>query len=184
MKLRSVFSIAVCAALALFPIAATAQDDTANVKEAVDIATDAYVYGYSLVTTDVTRIQMSNVPTVEELKAPPNQFANVKRYPPADYRGVSAPNADTLYSVAWLDLAEPQVFSHPDMGKRYFLFPMIDLWMTIFASPGSRTTGEHAGNFLITGPGWKGEVPKGMQHIQSATRYMVILGRTYADGTD
>ncbi len=155
-----------------------------QVKEAVDIATDAYVYGYSLVTTDVTRVQMSNVPAVEALKAPLNQFVNVKRYPPGDYRGVSAPNADTLYSLAWLDLKEPQVFSHPDMGKRFFLFPMVDLWMTIFNSPGSRTTGQKAGNYLITGPGWKGEVPKGMTHIASATRYMVILGRTYADGTE
>jgi hypothetical protein len=175
---------AIVAVLALAPLATGAQGATANVQEAVEIATDAYVYGYSLLTTDVTRIQMSNIPAVEELRAPLNQFANVKRYPPADYRGVSAPNADTLYSVAWLDLAEPQVFSHPDMGKRYFLFPMVDLWMTIFASPGSRTTGQKAGDFLVTGPGWKGDVPKGLQHIQSATRYVVILGRTYADGTD
>ena len=157
---------------------------SANVQEAVDIATDAYVYGYSLLTTDVTRIQMSNVPAVEALRAPPNQFINVKRYPPADYRGVSAPNADTLYSLAWVDLKEPQVFSHPDMGKRYFLFPMVDLWMTIFNSPGSRTTGQKAGKFLLTGPDWKGEVPKGMTHVPVATRHMVILGRTYADGTD
>ena len=45
---------------------------------------------------------------------------------------MSAPNADTLYSLAWLDLAEPQVFSHPDMGKRFYLFEMTDLWMTDF----------------------------------------------------
>lgn len=175
---------AVCAALAVAGAGGPAAAQDAKVKEAVDIATDAYVYGYSLVTTDVTRIQMSNIPAVEELRAPLNQFANVKRYPPADYRGVSAPNADTLYSLAWLDLKEPQVFSHPDMGKRYFLFPMVDLWMTIFSSPGTRTTGQKAGNFLITGPDWKGSVPKGMKHITSATRYMVILGRTYANGTE
>ena len=129
-------------------------------NEAVEIATDAYVYGYSLVTTDVTRIQMSNVDKAGMLNAPLNQFANVPRYPPGDYRGVSAPNADTLYSVAWLDLKEPQVFSHPDMGKRFHLFPMVDLWMTIFASAGSRTGDGKAANYLITGPGWKGEVPK------------------------
>lgn len=164
--------------------AITAQAATPSADEAQKIALEAYIYGYSLVTTDVTRVQMSNVPAVEALKAPLNQFVNVKRYPPGDYRGVSAPNADTLYSLAWLDLKEPQVFSHPDMGKRFFLFPMVNLWMTIFNSPGSRTTGQKAGNYLITGPGWKGEVPKGMTHIASATRYMVILGRTYADGTE
>ena len=112
------------------------------------------------------------------------QFANIKRYPPADFRGVSAPNADTLYSVAWLDLAEPQVFSHPDMGKRFYLFEMTDLWMTDFNSPGTRTAGGQAANYLITGPGWAGTVPAGMKQIKCATRYMVILGRTYADGTD
>jgi hypothetical protein len=167
--------------LATMPMAASAQLST---TEAVDIATNAYVYGYSLVTTDVTRIQMSNVAKAGMLNAPLNQFANVPRYPPADYRGVSAPNADTLYSLAWLDLAEPQVFSHPDMGNRFHLFPMIDLWMTIFASPGTRDGDSKAANYLITGPGWKGKVPKGMKHISSATRYIVILGRTYANGTD
>src|SRR5262249_38315519 len=107
--------LTVCVALVLAPVAATSQVDTSTAKEAVEIATDAYVYGYSLVTTDVTRIQMSNVPApTQRLQAPLNQFSNAKRYPPADYRGVSAPNADTLYSLAWLDLAEPHVFSHPD----------------------------------------------------------------------
>lgn len=168
-------------AMTAIPTAASAQVPP---DEAIQIALDAYVYGYSLVTTDVTRIQMSNVSAPDELHAPLNQFLNVKRYPPADYRGVSAPNADTLYSVAWLDLKEPQVFSHPDMGNRFHLFPMVDLWMTIFASPGSRTGDGKAANYLLTGPGWSGTVPPGMQHIPVATRYMVILGRTYADGSD
>ena len=127
---------------------------------------------------------MSNVDKIEGMHAPTGQFANIKRYPPADFRGVSAPNADTLYSVAWLDLAEPQVFSHPDMGKRFYLFEMTDLWMTDFETPGTRTAGGQAANYLITGPGWTGDVPAGMKQIKCATRYMVILGRTYADGTD
>lgn len=177
---RALALLGSCSLLSTHALAA----DQLSPAEAEQIALDAYVYGYSLMTTDVTRIQMSNIPKAEPLRAPLNQFANVPRYPPADYRGVSAPNADTLYSLAWIDLKEPQVFSHPDMGERYFLFPMVDLWMTIFNSPGSRTTGQKAGNFLLTGPGWKGEVPQGMIHIPVATRYMVILGRTYADGTE
>ena len=154
--------------------------------EAQQIAEDAYIYGYSLVTTEVTRVQMSNVPKLQgALQAPLNQFANVPRYPPADYRGVSAPNADTLYSLAWLDLAEPQVFSHPDMGDRFFLFEIVDLWMhDLENSPSRRTASGAAANYLVTGPGWKGEVPAGMKHLPMATRYMVILGRTYANGTE
>jgi hypothetical protein len=94
-------------------------------SEAERIMLEAYIYGYSLITTEVTRVQMSNVPAAEGLRAPMGQFINVKRYPSADYRGVSAPNADTLYSLAWIDVGnEPTVFSHPDMGDRYFLFPM------------------------------------------------------------
>lgn len=154
-------------------------------SEAQQIAEDAYIYGYSLITTEVTRVQMTNVSAAAEMKAPMNSFFNVKRYPPGDYRGVSAPNADTLYSVAWLDLgAEPIVFSHPDMGKRYYLFPTYSLWMPVLQSLGSRTTGEKAANYLFTGPGWNGQVPAGMTQIKSSTRYTLILGRTYADGTD
>lgn len=153
--------------------------------EARQIAMDAYVYGYSLITTEVTRVQMSNVPKVEELKGPAGQFINVPRYPPADYRGVSAPNADTLYSLVWLDLTEPQVFSHPDMGDRFYLFEVVDLWMSASpSSPSKRTAGGKAANYLFTAPGWKGEVPAGMTHFPVATRRMLILGRTYADGSE
>ena len=166
-------------------IAPTFSQSAAAADDVLETAIDAYIYGYSLITTEVTRVQMSNVPQMEGMRGPTGQFINVKRYPPADYRGVSAPNADTLYSLAWLDLsAEPIVFSHPDMGHRFYLFEMTDLWMTDFETPGTRTAGGAAANYLITGPGWSGAVPAGMKRIKSATRYMVILGRTYADGTD
>ena len=158
---------------------------TASEKdEALKIAEDAYIYGYSLLTTEVTRVQSTNVDKAEGLHAPTGQFINVKRYPPADFRGVSAPNADTLYSMGWIDLSEPQVFSHPDMGKRYYLMPMYDLWMTDFDAPGARVTGGKAANYLLTGPGWEGTVPAGMTRIKVATNKMLILGRTYADGTE
>jgi len=185
-KTRLRITAAACAALlaGAASFSASAQAAAPTAAEARQIAVDAFVYGYSLITTDVTRIQMSNVPKLEGLTAPLGQFINVPRYPPADYRGVSAPNADTLYSLAWLDLKEPMVFSHPDMGKRFYLFEMTDLWMIDFNTPGVRNAGDKAATYLITGPGWKGTVPKGMKHIESATRYQVILGRTFADGTD
>ena len=181
--LGALVSCVVAATSFTLSVPTNAQSVTA--AEARQIAEDAYIYGYSLITTEVTRVQMTNVPKIEGLHMPMGHFLNVPRYPPADFRGVSAPNADTLYSIAWLDLGkEPMVFSHPDMGKRYYLFPMYSLWMPVIESAGSRTTGENAQTFLISGPGWSGKVPDGMKHIKSPTRYMVILGRTYADGTD
>ena len=181
---RRVLALGGMTAITEAAISSASNAQSSPVAEARQIAEDAYVYGYSLITTEVTRVQMTSVEKVEALRAPMNQFANVPRYPPADYRGVSAPNADTLYSVAWLDLAEPQVFSHPAMGDRFYLFEIVDLWMSALEdAPSKRTAGGAAANYLITGPDWKGTVPDGMKHIPLATRYMVILGRTYADGT-
>ena len=151
-------------------------------KEAQEIAIDAYIYGYSLITSHVIFVQTSNVPKVEndKLKAPVGTFFNVPKYPPVDYRGNSAANADTLYSAAVLDLSEPQVFSHPVIKHRFFTFELVDLWMIVKDSVGVKTSGSKAMTYLFTGPGWKGTVPAGMMHISFPTRYMLILGRTYA----
>jgi len=151
-----------------------------SADEARQIAMDAYIYGYSLVTTDITRLQMSNVAKAGPMSAPLGSFFNVRGYPPATYRGVSATNADTLYSMAWLDLKEPMVFSHPEIKDRFFNFELTDLWMVVKHSVGTNTTGTAAATYLFTGPGWKGEVPKGMIHIAYPTRYLGVLGRTYA----
>jgi hypothetical protein len=56
--------------------------------------------------------------------------------------------------------------------------------MPVIYSAGSRTTGDKGKSFLLSGPGWNGEVPEGMIQVKSPTRYMLILGRTYADGTE
>jgi hypothetical protein len=66
---------------------------------------------------------------------------------------VSRPNFDTLYFSAFVDMTtEPVIVSVPDTGGRYYLLPMLDMWTDVFASPGWRTTGTQAGNFLITSP--------------------------------
>lgn len=166
------------------PAAQAAGTPAVSDTEAKQIAFDAYTYGYSLITTEITRIQMSNVPRVEELRAPMGKFFHIRSYPPADYRGVSAANADTLYSVAWLDLSEPQVFTHPAIPDRFFTFELVDLWMTVKNSVGTNTGDDEAMTYLFTGPDWDGEVPEGMTHVSFPTRYMVILGRTYSTGTE
>ena len=125
-------------------------------EEAHAIGVDAYLYFYSPVTMDLTRKQLTNQePTPGGIGGPMNRFANVGAFPTADMRVVVRPNFDTLYSSGWLDLTkEPMVVSAPDTGGRYYLLPMLDMWTDVFASPGWRTTGTQAGNFLVTPPGW------------------------------
>jgi hypothetical protein len=107
----------------------------------------------------------------------------VPEYPPADFKGVVRPNFDTLYSSIWLDLTEePMVVSVPVTEGRYYLFPMLDMWSDVFASPGWRTTGTKAANYLVTPPGWTGAVPDGMEQIKAPTPYVWIIGRTKTDG--
>jgi hypothetical protein len=153
-------------------------------KEALAIGTDAYIYGYPLVTMEMTRRVMTNVATATDKYAPMGQFALMREYPTAAFRDVTAPNADTLYSVAWLDLSrEPYIFSIPDAHGRYFLMPMLDAWTTVFQVPGTRTTGTKAQRYTITGPGWKGTLPAGITEYKSPTNLVWILGRTYCTGT-
>ncbi|WP_371315396.1 DUF1254 domain-containing protein [Pseudomonas vancouverensis] len=148
------------------------------------IGIDAYTYFYPLLTMDLTRKQFTNIEPGKEIgKGPMNLFVNLPKYPPADFKGVVRPNFDTLYSTAWLDLTrEPLVISAPDTDGRFYLLPMLDMWSDVFASPGWRTTGTQAGNFLLTPPGWSGNVPEGFTHLPAPTPYVWIIGRTKTDG--
>jgi hypothetical protein len=148
------------------------------------LATDAYIYGYPLVTMEMTRRVMTNVPAIQGTRGPMGQFIKLRQYPDASFRDVTAPNADTLYTTAWLDVGkEPWVLSIPDMKDRYFLVPLLDGWTNVFQVPGKRTTGTKAQTYAITGPGWKGTLPDGVKEYKSPTSIVWILGRIYCTGT-
>ena len=70
----------------------------------------------------------------------------------------------------------------PNTNGRYYLMPLLDAWTNVFASPGKRTTGTKAANFIITGPDWTGDVPKGMTEYKAPTNLVMIAGRTQANG--
>ena len=172
----------------LFSLAALAMPRGAHAgiteEEARAIAVDAYIYLYPLVTMELTRKQSTNIEPGKEFgKGPMNMFTSVPEYPPADFKGVVRVNFDTLYSIAWLDLTkEPFIVSAPNTDGRYYLLPMLDMWTDVFASPGWRTTGTQAANFLVTPPGWNGDVPAGMSRISAPTPFIWIIGRTRTDG--
>ena len=171
------------AASAIFPLTSHAQS-TITAEEAHAIGVDAYVYFYPLLTMDITRQQFTNIEPGKEFgKGPMNMFVSVPQYPPADFKGVVRSNFDTLYSIAWLDLTkEPLVIAAPDTAGRFYLLPMLDMWSDVFASPGWRTTGTHAAQFLVTPPGWTGTVPPGMTQLPAPTPFVWIIGRTKTDG--
>src|SRR5262245_4961308 len=162
-----------------------APSQTVSEQEAYEIARDAYVYAYPIVTMDVSMRQSTNVPNANTiaLRAPINQFAHARTYPRAEDRDVVRYNFDTLYSPVWLDLApEPVVLSVPDTGGRYYLLPMLDMWTDVFSVVGSRTTGTKAGDFALVAPGWNGALPDGMTKIVASTPTIWILGRTQTNG--
>jgi hypothetical protein len=186
LKRRVVGFVAICLAVPLWAGAPAMAQDSAPIvtaEQASAIGVDAYIYFYPLILMDLTRKQSINGTHAEFGQGPMNTFANVPAYPPADFKGVVRSNFDTLYSLAWLDLTDgPVVVSTPNTGGRYYLLPMLDMWTDVFASPGWRTTGTQAGNFLITAPGWNGKVPEGVTRIDAPTPYVWIIGRTKTDG--
>ncbi len=110
-------------------------------QDARDIAAEAYIYFYPLVSMDVTRRQMANTGSGM------NEFAHLRSFPDAKFREVVRSNFDTLYSVAWLDLTKgPVIVSAPDTHGRYYLLPMLDMWTDVFAAPGKRV-GHRSGEF-------------------------------------
>ena len=153
-------------------------------QDAQQIAYDATVYGFPLVIMDLTRQAFTAVPAPTENGAPVGQFSNKKAFPDATFTTVVRPNADTLYSTAWIDTAkEPVILSVPDSNGRYYMISLQDYWTDVFASLGSRTTGTGAGNFAITGPKWRGELPEGVTEMKSLTRWAWIIGRFACSGS-
>jgi hypothetical protein len=186
-KLKATFlclSLAVTFALAACSSSSSNKANQPGVEQAVSDAIDVYVYGYPLVTMDMTRKFFTNYANVQGSRGPMGQIIKLRNYPAVDDHAVTAPNADTLYTTAWLDVSkEPWVFSVPDMGDRYFLLPMLDGWTDVFQVPGKRTTGGKAQTYVVTGPGWSGTLPAGVTEYKSPTGIVWILGRIYCTGT-
>jgi hypothetical protein len=155
-------------------VARSKSDDVALLAE------QAYIYGYPLVLMAATRDVMT---ATGNDATPINHFNHKRTFPDASFTDVVSPNADTLYSVAWLDLhRQPMVLSVPATDGRYYLMQLLSGWTDVFASIGKRTTGTAAGRFVIVGPSWQGKLPGGMQEIRSPTEMVWLIGRTQTNG--
>ena len=149
--------------------------------EARMIARDAYVYGVPMVDQWKTMYAFAIDKSNPQYKGPFNSVLNIARvFTPADDAFVT-PNSDTPYSFLGLDLrAEPVVLTVPRIEKnRYFVFQLMDLYTFNFAYIGTRVTGNDGGIYLVAGPKWQGETPKGVSKVlRSETELVSVVGRT------
>src|SRR5436309_9702193 len=143
------------------------------------IAQQAYLFAYPLVLMELTR----HGATLDGSPDLINHFSHIPIFPDDRFRQVIRPNADTLYSGAWLDLAkEPMLLHVPDTQGRYYLMQLMDAWTETISSPGKRTTGTSEKWFAIVGPGWKGNLPADVERIDCPTNTAWLLGRTQTNG--
>jgi hypothetical protein len=149
---------------------------------AYSLGMQAYIYGFPWIFLPTMRWNW----TVHSLlpkkspDAPVNHFWHARRLANASYRFGGAPNNDTLYSIAWLDVTrEPIILSVPDMGERYYTFEFAGIDSDNFAYVGKRATGSKAGNYAIVGPGWHGTLPPDVVALPpSHTPWVLVMGRT------
>jgi hypothetical protein len=146
--------------------------------EARVIAKEAYIYGEPIV--DNYRVQYAYFVDTQnrEYKAPWNHIWNSARLFTAADKAIQTANSDTLYSMIGADLrAEPIVLTVPAMEKnRYFSVQLIDYYTQNFAYIGTRTTGNGGGTFLLAGPDWKGETPKGIDKVFRSETQLAFPG--------
>lgn len=153
----------------------------------VDTAKDAFIYGYPMVDLYNILYKYAGDPASPEYKAPLNHLYNTRRVATPEDRAIVAPNCDTPYSYAWLDLrAEPVVISMPPFEpNRYVSLMVSDLYTYIVGYVTPRTNGSEGGDFLIAGPGWAGEPPPGIERVFSApTQLALAFFRTQLFGAD
>ncbi|MDW4573015.1 DUF1254 domain-containing protein [Microbacterium sp. M3] len=180
-------TVAVAAALLSATLVGTglhpAAADETDYELGYQLGLQAYRYGLPLVTTDKTFENQTSIDVSNDRGfGPVNQFNPVRAFiDPAD-RSVVAPNLDTLYSIAWLDLSdEPQVIHVPKIKDRYFVVPLMSPYTENFANLGS-VDETPAGDYAIVGPDDSDVVlPKHVTRVESPYDRVFIIERVYAD---
>jgi hypothetical protein len=150
-------------------------------------AKDAYIYAYAMFENYATIYKQAVDTKAPEYIGGFNTYKHYSEPFTAKNHDIVTPNNDTPYSWAWLDLrSEPYVLSVPEVPEgRYYVVQWIDLFTHNFAYVGSRSTGNGAGNYLIAGPLWNGEVPDGIKSVlRSETQLAGTLTRTALDGPE
>lgn len=171
--------------LAILAVPASAADLAR--EDIVGIARDAFIWGYPAVDNYNVLYDFALAPQSPAFRAPVNQLSHARQVAGPQDRSIVAPNVDTPYSYAWLDLrAEPVVLTLPAFEKnRYVSLQLIDAYTYIIGYVSPRTNGNGGGRFLVTGPDWNGAVPDGITGVfRSPTDFVLAHYRTQLLGAD
>jgi hypothetical protein len=181
-KTRLALAVAAGLALARFAYAQDVQPAPTDALEqyAFSIGLQAYLYGYPLVITEISRREMLVDPAIKI-----NRFHHFTQLiTPAVKSAVSA-NVDTMMSIAWLDFSGGPLLLHlPDMHGRYYVVQFNDFYTNSFAYVGLRTTGTREQRYLVVGPDWRGSAPPGSKVTRCPTNVVFVVGRILVDGAN
>ena len=155
-----------------------------SADEAWALVRQAYIYGFPLMLMDATLTVGTNVETPENGKAPVNQVGHARSLATAAFRQVVTPNVDTLYSQIFYDLSEDALVIQKPAVDRYLTFQVMDAWSDTVAVLGTGADTQDANTYLLTGPGFDGEVPEGMTRVEIPTDIGWIIGRTLCYGPE
>ena len=152
-----------------------------SLEEIKAIAEEGFIFGLPIVMNYGVMYEYVLDRNSGQFKAPFNEVYNEARvFTPKD-TAIPTPNSDTPYSLLWLDLrSEPMVLSVPAVPMpRYYSVMLCDGNTFNYGYIGSRATGPEAGDYLIVGPGWKGETPAGIKQVfKSTTGFSLVVFRT------
>ncbi len=144
---------------------------------------DAYLFGFPIVECERVRALASRGDPRDPTGGALGQFIHRRRLITPAFDRVAAPNNDTLYSSAWLDLDRGPIRLHlPPTGDRYYSFMLMDLWTDVFAVIERRRNGNEGGEYLIVGPGTLPDPQPGVELIVSPANRIFVLGRFLIDG--
>lgn len=174
MKARSLF---ILSTLAFFALSAKGGSGK-KVESIEDLGRDAYLWGYSPVYISKAREAMLSKTKAGHDSV--NHFYHASKAPDPFLGHFVNVNPENLYGWAWVDLnKEPLVMTHPQISDRYYSVQFVDAYSTVFHVISSTSYGDKAGNFVVTGPGWKGEVPKSLTQVRSSTPEILIVSQTF-----
>ena len=150
------------------------------------VGRDAYFWGWPMVNVYNRRLMYEKVPEIilagPVPAAPLNRLGMLTDYVVPEERIVACPNQDVVYGAGALALdMSPVVIQVPDFGDRFWVYQVVDLRTDSFASLG-KMYGTTPGFYLLVGPGWNGEVPKGITKVfRASTSTGYVIPRVFQE---